>query len=95
MKRVIETMLIAGCLALSAAAFAQSGEEVAKSKCLVCHAVDQKKVGSSFKEVAAKYKGDRSAEARLLGVLKDGKGHPKIDAPDAQLKAVVQYVLKQ
>jgi cytochrome c len=88
-------MLIAGCFALSTAAHAQSGEEVAKSRCFACHAIDQKKVGPSFKEVAAKYKGTKGAEARLVGVLKDGKGHPKIDAPDAQLKAAVQYVLKQ
>jgi hypothetical protein len=31
----------------------------------------------------------------LLGVLKSGKRHPKIEASDVQLKAVIQYVLKQ
>jgi cytochrome c len=87
--------LIAACFAFSTAAYAQSGEEFAKSKCLACHAVDQKKVGPSFKEISAAHRGDKGAEAQLPGMLKRGKGHPKIEASDVQLKAVIQYVLKQ
>ncbi len=74
---------------------AESGEDVVKTKgCLACHAVDQKKVGPAFKEVAAKYKGDKSAEATLVAKLKEGKGHPKIAAADAELNAVIRYVLR-
>jgi hypothetical protein len=29
----------------------------------------------------------------LIGKLKEGKGHPKIQASDAELKAAVGYVL--
>jgi cytochrome c len=73
--------------------YAQSGADVVKAKgCLNCHAVDTKKMGPSFKDIAAKHKGD---EAALVAKLKDGKGHPKITASDAELKAAIGYVLSQ
>jgi len=60
---------------------------------LGCHDVDKKKVGPAFKDVAAKYKGDKKAEASLVAKLKEGKGHLKIAASDAELKAAVRYAL--
>ena len=79
MKR---TWLAAIIAVAAGAAFAQSGADVVKSKgCLNCHAVDTKKMGPSFKDIAAK--------------LKDGKGHPKVAASDADIKAAVGYVLSQ
>jgi len=73
---------------------APSGADVVKAKgCLTCHAVDQKKIGPSYKDVAAKYKDDKGAEGKLVAKLKDGKDHPKISASDAELKAAVGYVL--
>jgi cytochrome c len=84
--------LIVGVLA-AGAVFAQSGADVVKAKgCLNCHAVDTKKVGPSFKDIAAKHKGD---EAALVAKLKDGKGHPKVNASDAELKTAIGYVLSQ
>jgi cytochrome c len=84
-------------IAVSAgAALAQSGADVVKSKgCLNCHAVAEKKMGPSFKDVSAKYKGDKGAEAALGAKLKEGKGHPKVSASDAELKSAVGYVLSQ
>jgi cytochrome c len=77
-------------------ALAQSGADVVKAKgCLVCHAVDQKKVGPSYQDVAAKHKGDAKAPGMLAAKLKEGKGHPKIAASDAELKAAVDYVLSR
>jgi cytochrome c len=82
---VVIAMLAAGT------AGAQSGADVVKAKgCLNCHDVDKKKVGPSFKDIAAKRKG---AQAELVAKLKDGKGHPKIAASDAEIKAAVQHVL--
>lgn len=82
---------IAGALA-AGVVLGQSGEAVVKDKgCLKCHAVDQKKVGPSFKDIAAK-KGDAAAAAAKL---KDGKGHPKVAASDAEIKAAVDYVMSQ
>jgi cytochrome c len=59
-----------------------------------CHAVDTKKVGPAFKEVAAKYKGNADAEATLTAKLTEGKGHPKATKPDDVAK-LVKWVLSQ
>ena len=81
-------------MAASGFVYAQSGPDVLKAKgCLNCHEMDKKKVGPAFKDVAAKYKGDKAAEAMLVGKLKEGKTHPKIGASDAELKAAVGHVL--
>ena len=77
---------------ISAPALAQ--EDLAKSSgCLNCHATDAKKVGPSFKDIAAKYKGKADAEAMLVAKLKDGKGHPPVKASEADDKALVKWVL--
>ena len=96
MGRLAGMALIAGCTTLAASAYAQSGEALAKSKgCLNCHAINQPKVGPSFKEIAAKNRGNSNAEAQLTAKLKEAKGHPKVALSDAEAKAVVQYVIKQ
>lgn len=43
-----------------------------KSGCLACHSVDKKVLGPAYKDVAAKYKGDKGAEARLVEKVKKG-----------------------
>jgi cytochrome c len=85
-------LIIAAAAALAAgAANAQSGADVLKSKgCLNCHEADKKKVGPSFKDIAAKNQGK---QAQLVAKLKEGKGHPKIAASDAELNAAVKQVL--
>jgi cytochrome c len=95
MKPIIVTTLVAGWIAFPILTHAQSGEAFAKSKCSTCHSVDKEKVGPSFKQVSANYKGDKSAEARLIAKLKEAKTHPRVQASDAQLKSAVQYVMKQ
>ena len=66
------TALAASLVALPAAA---SVELATKSKCMACHQVEKKALGPSFKEVAAKYKGDKSAEAMLAeSIVKGVKG---------------------
>jgi len=93
MKTRAVIMAAAGMLAAGAVG-AQSGAEVLKAKgCLNCHEMDKKKVGPAFKDVAAKYKGDKQAPKALLAKLKEGKGHPKIAASDAELNAAVTHVL--
>ena len=63
------------------------------SGCLTCHAPDTKKVGPSFKDVAAKYKGQADAEAKLTAKLKEGKGHPAVKASDADTMSLVKWIL--
>ena len=90
-------LLIAAGLLLAGTAVAQSGAYLAKSKnCMGCHELDKKKVGPAFKDIAAKYKDNKEAEAKLVSALKEGKGHPvKVAATDAELKTLVDYVLAQ
>jgi cytochrome c len=93
MKATLLVLASVGLLA-SGVVYAQSGADVVKAKgCLNCHDFDKKKIGPAYKDVAAKYKGDKTAEAMLVSKLKEGKNHPKIGASDAELKAAVGYVL--
>jgi cytochrome c len=93
MKAALLVLAVASTLA-AASAYAQSGAEVLKAKgCMNCHDTDKKKVGPAYKDVAAKYKSNKGAESELVAKIKDGKGHPKIAASDAELKAAVRRVL--
>ena len=92
-------------LALAAAALpAYAQEELAKKhNCLACHATDKKLVGPSYKDVAAKYRSDPGAEAKLVDkVKKGGQGvwgqvpmPPNTQVPDADIKALVKWILSQ
>lgn len=93
MRAVLAVLAATGALA-AGFGFAQSGADVVKTKgCMNCHEADKKKVGPSFKDIAVKYKGDKGAAASLAAKLKDGKGHAKAAASDAEIKAAVQHVL--
>ena len=93
MKSVGLVLAVAGALA-AGSGIAADGAEVAKAKgCLNCHEMDKKKVGPSVKDVTAKYKGDKGAEAALIAKLKEGKGHMKASASDAELKSAVEFFL--
>ena len=75
MKRTM--MLFAAVSALaSTGAFAQDAAALAKAKnCMACHAVDKKLVGPSYKEVAAKYAGQKDAVDKLaVKIQKGGSG---------------------
>lgn len=88
-----------------AAAPAFASQQIAtKAGCATCHAPDKKLIGPSWKDVAAKYKADAGAPARLAEATRKGsKGTwgavpmPPSDATkisDADLKAVIAWVLK-
>ncbi|MFN9479131.1 MAG: c-type cytochrome [Betaproteobacteria bacterium] len=63
----------AGALAVAGAASAQSAEELAKAKnCLACHQADKTLVGPSYKEIAAKYAGQKDAAAKLATKIRAG-----------------------
>ena len=89
-------MVFAALIALGAAGAASAQEALAKSSgCLNCHAVDTKKVGPAFKDVAAKYKGKADAEATLAAEVSGGKGHPPVKASPEDVKTLVKWVLSQ
>jgi cytochrome c len=89
-----------GATLMAAPAFA-SMELATKSNCTACHAVDKKVVGPSYKEVAAKYKGNAKAEALLIEkVKKGGVGTwgqvpmpPNAAIKDDDIKTLVKWVL--
>lgn len=92
-------LVVAGCaLAGPAAADLKLAQ---KEGCLGCHTVDKKLVGPAWKDVAAKYKGDAGAEARLLKKVREGgKGNwgeivqpPNTATSDADLKILVKFAL--
>jgi len=87
---------------LASAGNALASEALAKKyNCLTCHAVDKKVIGPSYAEVAAKYKGDAGAEAKLIAKVKNGGSGawgqipmpPNATVPDADIKTLVKWVL--
>ena len=96
-------VLLATC-ALAATPAAQASEELAKKHaCFACHALDKKLVGPAYKEVAAKYRGDKGAEAKLFESVKKGSSGkwgqvpmpPNAAVPDADIKTLVKWILSQ
>jgi cytochrome c len=88
-------------LAIAATPVLANEELAKKSGCLACHQLDKKVVGPSYKEVAAKYKGDAKAEAMLIEkVKKGGVGTwgqvpmpPNAAVKDEDIKALVKWIL--
>lgn len=93
MKRI--AILVATALGLAASQSALASEALAKtSGCLGCHNVaGAKKMGPSFKDLAAKYKGQADADATLCAKLSAGKAHPGVKASEDDVKTLVKWVL--
>ena len=92
----------AGLVTAAWADDAPRGQMIARANaCMGCHAVDRKVVGPSFQQIAAKYKGDAQAPAKLVNKVKDGGSgvwgvlpmppHPAMS--DADIRTVVDWVL--
>jgi cytochrome c len=72
-----------------------------KNGCLACHAIDKKVVGPAYKDVANKYRGDKTAQAKLekkvkeggMGVWGDIPMPPNSFVSDADIKSLVSWVL--
>jgi cytochrome c len=101
MKAVYMAMMAAAGIAMSGQVLAD--EALAKAKgCLACHTVDKKVVGPAYKEVAAKYKGDKTAAAKLAAKVKaGGKGvwgeipMPPNNVTEDEAKKLVAWILAQ
>ncbi len=102
---MIKQLLILSSLAVAATtALAAPEDAMNKAGCMACHAKDKKILGPAFKDVAAKYKGDKDAVTKLTEKVRKGgsgvwgpipmpaNGPEKIN--DADLKAAVEWVLK-
>jgi cytochrome c len=103
MKRTLLTLAISATAVLaSAPAFADLALATSKN-CMACHAVDHKVVGPAYKDVAAKYKGDKTAADKLATkVMKGGSGSwgavpmpANTQVSEAEAKKLVAWVLSQ
>ena len=105
MKIALATIL-AGAALVSGAANAALDNAAAealmkKDGCAACHSVDKKIVGPSYQDVAAKYKGDAGAAAKLIKKVKDGGSGvwgpvpmpPNTTTSDADIKNLVDWIL--
>jgi cytochrome c len=105
---VVSSVVMLGALAGVGATAAHAAGEVPRGQlvananaCMGCHAVDRKLVGPSFQQIAAKYKGDAQAPAKLARKVKEGgsgvwgmipmPAHQSMS--DADIRTVVDWVL--
>lgn len=90
------------CAALLTSGAAAASPELARQKiCMGCHALDRKQVGPSFKDIAARYAGQKDAAARMAEKIVRGGGgvwgpvpmpaNPKVSADDA--KRLADWIL--
>ena len=103
MKRIRFVLLLVVGLGGGGLAFADDGLDMAKrDHCTACHRVDRKLIGPAYLEVAKRYAGDVSAEARLTKKVKLGGAGvwgevamPPNDAvSDEDIKALVEWILQ-
>ncbi|MEO5797388.1 MAG: c-type cytochrome [Rhodoferax sp.] len=74
-----------------------------KSDCMSCHGMVHAQVGPGFAQIAARYRGDADAPARLAGKIRNGSvgawgrvimpRHPQLT--DAETGALARWVLSQ
>jgi cytochrome c len=103
MKVLLSTIATAAIL-LAGNAYADDAAKALaqKSGCLACHSIDKKVLGPAYKDVAAKYKGDKTAEAKLIAKVKAGgsgvwgpmpmpANSPQVK--DEDIKTIVKWIL--
>ena len=99
--KIAYAVLAAGLLAAGAAQAQDAQALLKKYGCTACHADAKKVIGPAYNEVAAKYKGDAGAAAKLAAKVKAGGTGvwgqipmpPNPSVPDADMKAMVTYIL--
>ena len=93
-------LLLAVATFASAPAFANA-DLAQKKNCMACHAIDKKVVGPAYKDVAAKYAGQKDAVDKLSQkVIKGGSGvwgpvpmPANAQVNDAEAKQLVQWIM--
>jgi cytochrome c len=101
-RKFAVSAFVAACGMLTIGAPAFASQQLAKDKnCLACHAADKKLVGPSYKDIAAKYKADKNAQAMLVKKVREGgvgvwgqipmPANPQVNEQEAQ--ALVKWVL--
>ena len=100
--KLAAALLAASTLAVASAAAADQLEDMMKKNgCNACHSEDKKVIGPSYEDVAAKYKGDAGAAAKLADKVKKGGSGvwgqipmpPNSQVNDADIKKMVELIL--
>ena len=86
---------------LSAGSTFASEDLFKKSNCMACHAIEQKRLGPSMKQVSAKYSGDSNAADRLAKKIQEGgvgvwgqmPMPPQLQVTEADAKILAEYIL--
>jgi cytochrome c len=102
MKRRVTVLLLACCMLIPMPGMADQALAIARN-CLACHKIDKKVVGPAYKDVANKYRGDKTAPARLATKIVEGGGgvwgvlkmpsNPRVSEAEARKLAV--WILAQ
>ena len=101
MKKI--ALILALTAAAAAPAFANA-DLAQKKSCLACHATDKKLVGPSYKDVAAKYAGQKDAATMLAAKIQKGgvgvwgqvpmPANPQVSADEAKTLATWVLTIK-
>ncbi|HPU51204.1 MAG TPA: c-type cytochrome [Burkholderiaceae bacterium] len=99
-KSVLSLVLLAALGGFAGTASA-SADLAKKANCAGCHTPDKKLVGPSYHDIAAKYKGDAGASAKLVDKVKKGGGGvwgpepmpPNAAVSDGDAKVLVDWIL--
>lgn len=99
--KLLPSLLIASSLLVTGTALADEAL-VTKHKCNTCHALDKKMMGPTWKDIAAKNKSQKDAEAAVAKAIVSGsKGkYGKIPMPpqakaQADAAAMAKWILAQ
>lgn len=103
MKKGYLVMAIAASVAAYALPAQASQDLIKKARCNACHAVDVKRVGPGYREVAEKYRGQAAAPQQIFDKIRNGGAgtwgqipmppHGADKISDGDLKTVVQWIL--
>ena len=101
MKKLVVACMAGLLLAAPAVRASDMPDQFRKEHCTMCHSVDHKMVGPSYKDIAAKYKGDATALEKLKKKVKDGGGGvwgaakmpPHPDQSDADIEVMIKWIL--
>jgi cytochrome c len=101
MKRIVISASFGLALASGAALAADAQQLLKEKNCLTCHQLQTKVVGPAYKDVAAKYKARKDAEAYLVTKIKGGSTGvwgpipmpPNGTVNDEEAKTLAKFVL--
>lgn len=99
-------LILAACCLLPPLPALADGADLALAtarNCMSCHNIGKKVVGPAYKDVAAKYRGDKTAPSRLATKIREGGGgawgvvkmpsNPQVS--EAEAKQLVTWILSQ